>query len=176
MNFTGGVSYSRTPGLLNDLTNWSSTYNVNGGFVFSSNISEKIDFTISYNANYNVVKNSLQHYSNNTYFTHTGNVKFNWLFWKGFVFNTGLQNTYFAGIAQGYNLDIYLWNAALGYKFFKDKSLDIRASCNDILNQNTGVSRTVTGIYIEDSRTNVLKRYLMLTFTYTLKYYRKAKD
>jgi hypothetical protein len=54
----------------------------------SSNISEKIDFTIGYLGTYNVVQNTLQTKSNNNYYTHSANAKFNWLFWKGFVFNT----------------------------------------------------------------------------------------
>ena len=174
MNITGGLSYNRSPGLINDLTNWSSTYNVNGGFVLGSNISEKVDFTISYTGSYNIVDNTLQQTGNNNYFNHTANVKFNWLFYKGFVFNTTLQNTLYLGVAQGFNQDIFIWNAAIGYKFLKDKSFELRAGVNDILNQNSGISRTVTGTYVEDDRTQVLKRYLMLSATYTLKYYKKG--
>ena len=174
MNLTGGLSYNRSPGLLNNLTNQSSTYNVNGGFVLGSNISEKIDFTLSYTGSYNIVNNTLQQTGNNNYFNHTASLKFNWLFYKGFVFNTSLQNTLYEGISQGFNVDVYLWNLALGYKFLKDQSLEIRASVNDVLNQNTGISRTVTGTYVEDDRTQVLKRYLLLTATYTLKYYKKG--
>ena len=174
MNITGGVSYNRSPGLINNLTNWSSTYNVNGGFVLGSNISEKVDFTIQYSGSYNIVNNTLQQTGNNNYFNHTASVKFNWLFYKGFVFNTTLQNTLYEGVAQGFNQDIFIWNAALGYKFLKDKSLEIRASVNDILNQNSGISRTITGTYVEDDRTQVIRRYLLLTATYTLKYYKKG--
>ena len=98
------------------------------------------------------------------------------MFWKGFVFNTTLQNTLYAGIAQGYNQNIFLWNAGLGYKFLKDKSLEVRFTVNDILNQNNGIARTVTETYIEDSQTQVLKRYLMLTVTYNLRFFKnKAK-
>ncbi len=169
-NLNAGFTYSRLPGLINEQLNLSNTYGINGGFVLSSNISEKIDFTIGYNANYNIVKNSLQTNSDNNYFTHNANVKFNWQFWKGFVFNTGLQNTLYTGIASGFNQNIFLWNAALGYKFLKDQSLDVRASVNDILNQNSGISRNITETYIEDTKTQVLKRYLLLTVTYTFKY------
>ena len=176
MNFTGGVSYTRTPGLLNDLTNWSSTYNVNGGLVFSSNISTKIDFTLIYTGNYNFVDNTLQNTGNNNYFNHTATLKFNWMFYKGFVFNTTLINTLYEGVADGFNLDIYKWSAFLGYKFLKDQSLDIRAGCSDILNQNTSITPNITGTYIEFDRTQVLKRYLLLTATYTLKYYKKDRN
>jgi hypothetical protein len=169
-NVNAGFSYNRSPGLINNALNLSNTYGMSGGVVLSSNISEKIDFTIGYNATYNIVKNTLQTNADNNYFTHAGNAKFNWQFWKGFVFNTSLQNTLYTGVSNGFNQNIFLWNAALGYKFLKDESLDIRASVNDILNQNSGVSRNVTETYVEDTRTQVLKRYLMLTVTYTLKY------
>lgn len=173
LNLNGGFMYSFVPSLINNGTNLSNSYNTNGGFVFSSNISEKYDFTISYALNYNVVENSLQNYSNNTYYTHTINAKFNWLFYKGFVFNTSLQNVVYSGVGQGFNEDIYLWYLALGYKFLKDKSLDLRASLNDVLNQNVAVSRTVTETYIEDDRTQVIKRYGLLTLTWTLRYFKK---
>ncbi len=168
-NLNAGFTFIRNPSLINSAQNWSNTYGVNGGFVFNSNISEKIDFTLSYNGNYNVVKNTLQSSSDNNYFTHNANIKFNWQFWKGFVFNTGLLNTLFTGVADGYEQNIFLWSAALGYKFLKDQSLDVRVSVNDILNQNSGVSRIVAETYVEDSRTQVLKRYLLLTVTYNLR-------
>ncbi len=176
LNLNLGYSYSRNPSLINNALNVSNTNNINAGFVLSSNINEKIDFTINYTANYNFVKNSLQTSANNNYYYHNAGLKFNWMFWKGFVFNTGLQNTLYAGIAQGFNQNIFLLNAALGYKFLKDKSLELRFSANDILNQNTGISRTVTETYIEDSKTQVLKRYLLLTLTYDLRFFNKPKQ
>lgn len=174
LNLNAGLGYNRSPSLINNALNLSSTYNINGGFTLGSNISEKIDFTVSYSGNYNIVKNSLQTTSNNNYFTHSASARFNWLFWKGFVFNTGLQNTLYAGVSQDFNQNIFLWDASLGYKFLKDKSLEVKASGFDLLNQNTGISRTVNETYLEDSKTQVLKRYLMLTVTYTLKYFKKS--
>lgn len=176
INLNAGLTYSRTPSMINMVENMANTYGVNGGFVLSSNISEKIDFTIMYRGGYNIVKNSISTTSDNNYYSHTADVRFNWMFWKGFVFNTTLQNTLYAGIAQGYNQNIFLWNAGLGYKFLKDKSLEVRFTVNDILNQNNGISRTVTETYIEDNQTQVLKRYLMLTVTYNLRFFKnKAK-
>lgn len=169
LNINVGLTYNRNPGLINYQTNWANNYRFSGGFTLSSNISSDIDFTINYSPSYTIVKNTLQRSSDNNYFNHNASVKFNWLFWKGFVFNTSLQNTLYAGIAQGFNQNIFLWNASLGYKFLKSKSLELKAGVNDILNQNSGVSRTVTETYIEDTRTQILKRYFMLTLTYTFR-------
>jgi hypothetical protein len=174
MNLNGGFNFTTIPALINGTVNMANTYTFNTGFVLGSNISEKIDFTISYLPSYNLVYNSVEKTSNNNYFSHTGNIKFNWLFWKGFVVNTSLQNTLYEGITQGFNLDVFLWNAGLGYKFLKDRSLEVRASVNDILNQNTGINRTIVGNYIEDSQTNVIKRYMLLTVTYTMRYFKRS--
>jgi hypothetical protein len=173
-NLNTGLSYSRAPGMVNNALSLSNTYAPTAGIVLSSNVSESIDFTISYTGTYNVIKNTIQTSANNNYFNHSANAKFNWLFWKGFVFNTSLQNNYYQGGSQGFNQDIFLWNLALGYKFLKNRSLDIRASVNDVLKQNSGLSRTVSQTYVEDDRSQVLKRYLMLTVTWTLRYYKGA--
>ncbi len=176
LNLNAGFSYSRTPSEINNQINFSNNYTPTAGLVLSSNISEKIDFTLSYMGSYTMVKNSLRTSSNNNYFTHNANLKFNWQFWKGFVFNTSLQNTLYRGITQGFNQNIFLWNAALGYKFLKDKSLEVKFGVNDIMNQNNGISRSVTETYVEDSRNKVLKRYWMMTVTYNLKYFKKTKS
>ena len=174
MNFHAGVTYSRTPSLINGVQNLSNTVNVAGGLVLASNINENIDFTIHYMGNYNIVKNSLNKQQNNNYYFHNADVRFNWNFWKGFVFNTTLNNTLYAGVAQGFNQNFFLWNASLAYKFLKDRSLEVKASVFDILGQNNSISRTVNETYMEDVRTQVLQRYVMLTITYNLRYFKKA--
>jgi len=174
LNFNTGVNISSTPGLVNGVLNSANTYALNAGFFLSSNISEKIDFSVNYFSTYNIDKNSLQASSNNNYFTHVAGCKINWMFWKGFVLNTSLQNTYYTGLGNGYNQNVFLWNAFLGYKFLKDKSLELKASVNDILNQNSGISRNITSNYVEDSRDTVLKRYMLFTLTYTLKFFNRS--
>lgn len=174
LNFHAGVTYSRTPSLINGSENLSNTVNVMGGLVLASNINEKIDFTINYMANYNVVKNSLRQQQNNNYFFHNADVRFNWNCWKGLVVNTTLNNTLYAGVAQGFNQNFFLWNASLAYKFLRDRSLEIKASVFDILGQNNSISRTVNETYVEDVRTQVLQRYVLLTVTYNLRYFKKA--
>ncbi|MBS1686173.1 MAG: outer membrane beta-barrel protein [Bacteroidetes bacterium] len=174
INVNGGLNYNQTPGLINNALNLSRTYAPSLGANLTSNISEKIDFSIGYSGTYSVIQNSLQKAANNNYYTHSATARFNWLFWKGFVFNTALQNTLYQGVSSGYNQNIFLWSAALGYKFLKDQSLEVRASVNDILNQNSGVSRNITQTYIEDDRTQVLRRYMLVTVTWTMRYFKKG--
>ncbi len=169
LNINTGVTYNKTPSLINDAQNDASTYALNTGLVLSSNISEKIDFTVSYSPYYNIVKNSIQTQLNSNYFNQLSSAKFNWLPWKGLVIATDVTHTYYTGLGNGYNVNFFLWNAAIGYKFMKNRVADIRITSFDLLNQNNSISRTVTGTYIEDTKTQVLKRYFMVVFTYNIR-------
>ncbi len=169
LNLSGGGGYTNAPGLINNITNNARTTNVNGGAVLGSNISEKVDFTVSYNASYNFVDNTLATVTDNNYFNQTTSFKFNWLLGNGFVFNTDLTNTYYSGLSEGIDQSYWLWNAYIGYKFMKKDAAEIKLSAFDILGQNTSISRTISETYLEDVETTVLQQYVMLTFTYTLR-------
>ena len=58
LNWNAGISYAKLPGLINNVSNISNSYNYNFGAVLSSNISEYIDFNLSYSGNINTVKNT----------------------------------------------------------------------------------------------------------------------
>ena len=168
-NINGGLMYSRTPGLINDIKNTADNYSINSGVVLSSNISPELDFTISYNANYSIIKNSILPTQDNNYLISVANIKFNWIFWNGFLINTEVFHNLYKGLEQDFNQEFLLWNVSLGYKFLENNAGEIRLSVYDILGQNNSISRNVTEIYLEDLRTQVLQRYFMLTFTYNLR-------
>lgn len=175
VNLNGGINYNHTPTIINDLVNYSNSYATNGGVFLGSNISKELDFSIGYNGNYTIVKNTTQTKSNNSYFTHTATFKLNYIF-KGFVINTDISHTLYNGLSQSFNQEYFLWNAYIGYKFFKNRSLEAKLSVFDLLNQNRSISRTVTGAYTEDNYTTVLRRYVMFTLTYTLKNFKNGSQ
>jgi len=144
--------------------------------VFSSNISEKFDFTLSSNSSYSNIQNTLQTSSNTNYLSQVSKLKITANPWKGLILQSEYSNTYYSGLTSAFNQSISLWNAAIGYKFLKNKQAELRITVYDILNQNNSVSRTNTDSYIQDSQTNVLNRYYMLTFTYNFKKYFPKKE
>ena len=173
LNLTGGLNYTHTPGLINNVADFSNNTIPTAGIVISSNVSKELDFTLSYTGNYNFVKNSLQGQANNNYYNHTASFKINWIFLKGFVFNTNITNSYYSTLSSSSgNIDFYLWNAYVGYKFFKDRSLEARISAFDILNQNKSITRTVAANYVENDLTTVLQQYFMFQLTYTLRHFK----
>ncbi len=175
-NVNAMASYSKTPGLVNDIVNYSNGQTYGGGITLSSNISKQVDFTISTNASYNTVENSISKQSNTQYYNQTSKVKLNLIFLKNVVFATDLTNQFYKGLSAGYDQNYWLWNAGLGYKFLKNQQAEFRFTVNDILGQNTSITRNTTETYSEDVRTNLLQRYYMLTFTYNIKVYPVKKS
>ncbi|MDW8274721.1 MAG: outer membrane beta-barrel protein, partial [Chitinophagales bacterium] len=175
LNFSllGGISYVQLPGLINANLNISHTTNLMSGFNLSSNISEKIDFNIYYMSNYNIVRNTLRKEQNSNFFFHNAEARLNWNFWKGFVLNTTWSNTLYSGIAQGFNQNFLLWNASLAYRFFSNRSLELKFGVFDILGQNNSIARNVNETFIEDTRTDVLQRYYLITLTYNIRKFKK---
>jgi len=53
-------------------------------------------------------------------------------------------------------------------QFLKKNIASLRFQAFDLLNENTGITRSVSGNQIIDTRTNRLGRYFMLTFTLRL--------
>jgi len=174
LNLHVGYTFSHTPALINNNLNYAFNNVINAGMYLSSNISQAIDFSIAYNGSYNNVSNSLQKQSDNTYFNHTATFKANIIFFNRIVLNTDISQSYYLGLSQTYNKSFTLWNAALGYKFLKNKSLEVKLSVSDILNQNTSISHTVTETYTEDSKVQILNRYALLTITYTFKHFKNG--
>ncbi len=170
LNFNAGISYSKTPGEINNEINYSNTLGISPGIVLSSNVSENLDFTVLYFGGYNFVKSTIDPTNNDNYYSHTASLKFSWIFWKGIVWTNEVTNQYYKGLSSNsYNQDYVLWNMGLGKKIFKNQRGEIKLNVYDLLNQNAIISRSVTGTYIQDTRTNALKRYFMLTFTYNLR-------
>jgi outer membrane receptor protein involved in Fe transport len=174
LNLNTGFTYNSTPGLINSQKNTANNYNISQGVVLSSNISEKIDFNLSYTGNYSIVRNTLQKQSDNNYYIQNTALKLNLMPWKGLVLNTNVNHNQYWGLSESFNQKFILWNASIGYKMLKDRSLELKASVFDILNQNRSISRNVTETYIEDSQTTILKRYLMFSVTYNIRNFKKA--
>lgn len=177
LNVNLGQTITRSPALINGQTNFSNTYVTNAGAVLASNISEFLDFTLSYTANFNTVLNSLQSDLNNRYLIRNFNAKLNYLPAKRFVINADVTNSSYTGLGASFNQNIWLCNAGFGYKFLKDKRGELKLSVFDALKQNTSISRTVSESYIEDKNTQILTRFYMLTFTYAIRHFKaRTKD
>lgn len=175
LNLNAGMTYSKLPGLNNKVSTTSNNYTYNGGLGISSNISQYIDFNVSYNASVTNTKNSADASNNTNYTTQSAALQLNLLSKKGWFVQNDLSYTGYSGLGAGYNQQFVLWNAGIGKKFLKNQAGELKLSVFDLLKQNQSITRTVDPSFIEDVRNQVLQQYFLLTFTYKLKNFGTAK-
>ena len=169
MNLNAGYSFGKTPGMINNVFNFSNSQTYSFGAVLASNVSEYVDFSLSYTANMNDVKNSIQPELNNHYFNQVARFELNLLSKNGWSLQNDVNNQVYRGLTDGFNQNFWLWNISAGKKFLKAQKGELKLSVFDLLKQNRSISRTATETYIEDLQTQVLQQYFMLTFSYKLK-------
>jgi hypothetical protein len=77
-----------------------------------------------------------------------------------YIFNTGRP--------PGYNTSTPLWNLAIAKSLFRHDRGEIKVSVMDVLDQNSGITRSIEQGSVQDEKYNVLQRYFLLSFTYSL--------
>lgn len=175
LNLNGSAMFTRAPSLIDGVKNFANTQSYGAGAVLSSNISENLDFTLSGNPTYNLVKNTINTRADNNYFNLNSGLRLNWIIWKGLFVQTDITHQYYSGLAAGIEQNYFLWNAAVGKKLFKKNQGEIKLTAFDLLKQNNSIQRNVEGNYIEDIETDVLQQYFMLVFTYNIRSFGPGK-
>ena len=185
-NVMAGVIYTKTPSMLGGTVD-AATGMITGGerndtknmgydfrAVLGSNISENVDFTLSWNGTYNEATNSLNaDKSKNRYFNHTAQGNLKVVFPLGFTFTASAAYSQYIGFTNDYSEDYLLCNAWLGKKVFRNKRGEVMIGVNDLLNQNRAFSRTTGSGYTQNSTNSVIGRYYMVQFTYNLRRFGK---
>ena len=185
-NVMAGVIYTKTPSMLGGTVD-AATGMISGGerndtknmgydfrAVLGSNISENVDFTLSWNGTYNEATNSLNaDKSKNRYFNHTalGNLKV--VFPLGFTFTASAAYSQYIGFTNDYSEDYLLCNVWLVKKVFKNKRGEVMVGVNDLFNQNRAFSRSTGSGYTQNSTNSVIGRYYMVQFNYNLRRFGK---
>jgi hypothetical protein len=171
LNLDFNLAYTRTPGLINDVDNFSGTSTPGLGLTLSSNVSERLDFSLASRTNYNYTTNSLEDQANNDYWQQQTQLRINWLFGPGFVLRTEAAHQLYAGLSGDFDQQFLLWNLSLGKKLFTQDRGELSLVIFDLLNQNNNLGRIITETYIQDSETQALTQYFLLVFKYDLRHF-----
>jgi hypothetical protein len=169
LNLSGGASYNQTPGLVDGQASRTRTLGLNAGVVLASNVSQYVDFTLSYRGSYNIAHNSLTTELDSRSYGHTIGAKLDLTSKSGFVVHHEVQQALTNGVAGGFGQNAVLWSSAVAQKFLRGQRGELRLAGTDLLGQEKSVARTVTETYLQDARNQMLGRYLMFTFTYSLR-------
>ena len=173
LNLMGGVSYREEPSLINEEKNIASNLGYNAHVVLGSNISENVDFTLSWGGGFNQANNSLSTQGKNEYFNHNVEASFKAVFLKGFTFTASANYTQYIGYTNDYNDSYTLCNAYIGHKLFKQQLGEIMFGVNDLFNQNTAFSRSTGSGFTQNSWNSVIGRFFIVQFNYNLRFFGK---
>ncbi|ANI88688.1 hypothetical protein A9P82_04940 [Arachidicoccus ginsenosidimutans] len=169
IDFSTNISNARSVTMLDNAKSYTYNTSLSEGIKWSTNMEKSWDINFSTTPTYNIAKYSVNKQSNSNYYSQSTSVDGTWYSESGWQLATDFDYTFYTGNALGQNVSIPLWNASISKSVFANQAGQITLSVNDILNQNKGVEFTRSSDYSRQTRTNILKRYVMLTFTYNLK-------
>lgn len=169
MNFTANLSHNESQGLINGKSNYTKNSVMGGVVSWTTNLKDNFDMNFSSNSSFNFARYTMQQQQNADYFTQTFITEATYYTKSGWILSSDFNYIINTGQSAGYNTNIPLWNASISRLLFKKKQGELKFYMFDLLNQNISISRTVTGNTIQDIQTKVLKRYLMVSFTYNLR-------
>ncbi|MEO8405484.1 MAG: outer membrane beta-barrel family protein [Chitinophagaceae bacterium] len=162
------INYNKGKQFVNTIGNTIKTITMGPELRFEINPTDKLNLGIGASYNYNNAHYSIESTSSNKYFSQEYNASADWQLPMNFYFGTGLVYTINSQRAEGFNSKVPLWNASISKQFLKYKRGELKLSSTDLLNRNQAVTRTTNQNYIEDKEVNTLRRFFLLTFTYSL--------
>jgi hypothetical protein len=143
------------------------------GVTLGSNISEKIDFRVGYDIEYNRVRNT-SFSGDNEYLRHRARVDFKFILPASFTVsgNAWFYN-YRSLSGQEFNREYLIANAGLGKKIFRSKQGEVSVFVNDIFNQNVNFRRRAEPQYIQNQTDSTIGRYFGVKFTWNIRRFGK---
>jgi hypothetical protein len=164
----GNVLYTRNVNYLNGNKNMIGTTSFSPRLSANYSYKDKVDLTAEARISFNSTSYSFTRELNNNYlqqrYSLEGNATLPW----NLNISSDLEYTANSGRSAGYNTNYYLWNAAISKQVLKSKKGELKFSVNDILDQNAGVTRNANQNYVEDVTYRSLRRYFLVSFTYSL--------
>lgn len=186
-NFTGEVSYgfplrflkgnldissiiNKYHGMqfINAMSNTINMFNIGPEIRVEMNPTEKLNISVSFAFNYSKTKYSIPSARNAKYFIQEYKTEIGWHLSRGFYFasdfNYQINNQY----GTNFSTKLPLWNLSLSKQMLHFNRGELKLSAMDIFNKNVNISRTSNQNYVEDSRSNTLRRFFIVSFTFNL--------
>ncbi|MDR2890458.1 MAG: outer membrane beta-barrel protein [Alistipes sp.] len=144
------------------------------GVTLGSNISEKIDFRVNYELEYNNVRNTASAESNSDYLRHRVRANFKFVLPLDFTIS-GNMSFYNYQVLKGrdFNQQYFIANAGIGKKIFRSRQGEVSIFVNDIFNQNVGFRRRAYPEYIQNETFSAVGRYFGVKLTWNIRRFGK---
>jgi hypothetical protein len=161
--------YQQRKVFVNSIESREKSLTLNPNFRITLNWNDVVEFTPSINKSFQksiFTNNNINPININT----TGSEAEIIVRWpKKLVWESNVIYTYNSSRPEGLPKTNTLWNAGFTYLFLKADKGQFKLSMFDILNSNNTVNSYSYANIRNDRETNVLKRYLLATFTYNIR-------
>lgn len=161
-----GGNYNRDVNFTNSVKNITNSWVLTNGYRLVSNL-DKLDLTVGVNGAVNRATYSVQPEFNTRFFSFSPNIGVSYLFPGDIRWSVDADYSQNTGRGEGFDTYFTIVNSYISKQFFKNRG-KFKAAVNDLLNENQGITRTANNNTIRDERYNVLQRYFMFSFTYSL--------
>jgi len=168
LSINGFANYSNNINFVDGEKNTGKNLIISQGANFQLNPAKWIELNpgVNYTANNNTYSISAQQ---NTKVA-TWNLTFNG---KAYIRKTWILGADFTkalnkGYTSAFSVNPFIMNTYIEKQFLKNNAASLRFQIFDVYNENTSISRSVTANSINDTRSNRLARYAMLTFSLKL--------
>lgn len=165
LNISGNAGVFSNNNFINGLKNTTKTTNLGGNGGLSVTL-EKFFMEVNTGYDYHVPSSTAFNQNNQPYYTQNFSGSARWELPKKFIIESDATYTINSRRTAGFNLNIFIVNAALSKNFGKLENFIMSVKAFDILNQNISASRQVYDNIITDNKTKIISRYFLLVFTY----------
>lgn len=175
VNFTTTALFNRDVTLVRDISETSPVRSYTKNYVlaerisFNMNLKDRFDLNFSSTTSYTIAKYSRQSALDNNSFSQMFSMEPTYTTKNGWIFGLDFDYNIYRGQGEGFNQSVPLFNTSISKQVFKNKAGEIKLYVFDLFKQNQSITRTVQENFIEDVNTQVLQRYVMLSFTYNLR-------
>lgn len=168
LNFNTGFNYNKNIQFINTLRNDIKNISIDPQVEITKSFKDRLDLSLTAALTYSEAKYSLQSSLNNNYLTQEYGIDIGWQMPKNFFLSSDFRYTITSQRSAGFNASVPLWNTAISKLFLKYNRGEIKISVYDMLNENKGILRNTSQNYIEDQSNKILRRFFLLSFTYSL--------
>lgn len=168
VNAYTAVAYGRDLTFMNGVKNSTRNFNISQRINFSYSYEELFNISTEAGIDYNAITYSIQKDNSTSFFSGAFSFDGNLNLPLGFIIGGKLDYLLNGGRTAGYNRSITMLSAFVSKSVFRNKQGLIKLQGFDLLKQNVNIVRNIGETYIEDVQTNALQRFFILSFSYFL--------
>jgi hypothetical protein len=168
-NFGAWYGYNRGQLLFNNEKSWQQTYNLQQWAGINLNFNDKFEWNTNGSLGYNFTDYTSPNFKRLEVRTQSIFSELIVRVPKHVIWETSVNYATNGNSVPGVPTSYTRWNAAINFTMLKDEKGVLRIGVYDILDQGNSINTFANRNMVTTSRTNVLRRYVMATFTYNIR-------